>query len=62
MLIRTIIKEMKYYQAALCLLALLATSVTSKLVVYGPQDLIDKFNTQNKQDSKSKYTRPSHHV
>ena len=36
------------------MLALLAVLGHSKLVVYGPQELIDEFNAKKKKSSKSK--------
>lgn len=42
-------------RATLCLLAIAVCSVNAKLVVYGPQDLIDKFNAATREpNQKSK--------
>lgn len=49
-------KEMKYM--TLCMLALLALLGHAKLVVYGPQELIDEFNKSNGSDAKSKSLSP----
>jgi len=52
---------MKFTQAAktiLLCLAALSTQVQNKLVVYGPQELIDKFNQGDSSiDGKSKLTK-----
>ena len=45
-------KEMKYLK--LCMLALLASVSQSKLVVYGPDELIAQFNSNRGTDVKSK--------
>ena len=42
------------YATTVCLLALLALIGQTKLVVYGPEELIDEFNSMKNTDVKSK--------